>query len=266
MAFQVSNRDSREIYETAAMMIAKANNISIKDIDKNQLTQGYVETHANLTVNNSLIQWPIVDTQQISQAPITPLMRLLSMQDSFVVGSLSYYLQLYFFTGGNQQSPDYTQFNYFTPITYATLWPNYWQGSTGPLAQQVQLAPGCSMFWSGYLSYEVDKKVIIPYWNCSRHYSAPQTQDAPFNNPVTGVPLSAGPFTQRELDGSTDTFYPVEPTIVLGGGRQNVWKLNLPANIPNIAPFTLTNYGTTYYLKACLKFHGILAQNSTSVK
>lgn len=270
MSFNVSNRDSREIYENAARNIAAANGVNIKDIDPNQLTQGYVESHANLSPNNSVIQWPIVDTQQIPGAPITPLMRLLSLQDSFVIGSISYYLMLYFFNG-TQATPDYTTVNYFTPITYAQRSPNFYYdpasfGGTFT-AQTVNLDGGCTMFWNGYLAYTVDKKVIIPYWNCSRHYNAPQTQAMPLTNPATGVTTGQYLPTQQQYDGSTDSFYPVEPTITMGGGRQNVWTLNLPANIPGtIKPFNQTGYGVSWYLKACIRFHGILAQNSTSVK
>lgn len=270
MSFNVNNRDSREIYDTAARMIAKANSVKITDIDKNQLTQGYVETHANLTPNNSLIQFPIVDTQQVTNAPVTPLMRLLSMQDSFVVGSVSYFLMLYFFNG-TQATPDYTRFNYFTPLTYPARFPNFWAPAAPDTAQQIFLDLGCSMFWNGYLSYEVDKKVIIPYWNCSRHYYAPPTQAQGLSSPSSGGFQNNMQFNTNEYDGSTDAFYPVEPTIVMGGGRQNIWKLNLPANIPGtIMPFRDLDpnsvYGVNFFLKACLRFHGILAQNSTSVK
>jgi hypothetical protein len=277
MSFNVSNRDSREIYETAARMLATANNVPITSIDKNQLTQGYVETHANLAPNLSGIQWPVVDTQQVPGAPNTPIMRLLSMQDSFIVGSMSFYLMLYFFIG-NQGTPDFGGgvtggtsiggVNYFVPITYPAKSPNF----LSPFAaagspQTITLDGGCSMFWNSYISYEVDKKVIIPYWNTNRHLTIPQTQGQPIVNLSTGTPATNVQQNLSQYDGATDGFYPVEPTIVMGGGRQNVWKLNLPANIPNsINPFNQQGYGTTFYLKACLRFHGILAQNSTSVK
>ena len=188
------------------------------------------------------------------------------MQDSFVVGSMSYYLMPYFFNG-NQATQDYTTNNYFVPITYPCKSPNFGTppAVTNPSAG-VALDPGNSMFWDGYLSYEVDKKVIIPYWNCSRHYYAPQQQQQPYYSPATNVAVPTA-YAISQQDGSTDTFYPVEPTIIMGGGRQNVWKLNLPANIPStIAPFNQSGYGTSWYMKACLRFHGILAHNSTSVK
>jgi hypothetical protein len=279
MSFNVSNRDSREIYETAARMLATANNVPITSIDKNQLTQGYVETHANLAPNLSLIQFPIVDTQQVPGAPNTPLMRLLSMQDSFIVGSMSFYLMLYFFIG-NQGTPDFGggitgstsvgAVNFFVPITYPQRAPNFFVPQTGgnPFTpQNVSIDGGNSMFWNSYLSYEVDKKVIIPYWNTNRHLTVPQFQAQPLqnlSNNTSAVNVISG---LQQYDGATDGFYPVEPTIVMGGGRQNIWKLNLPANIPNsINPFNQPGYGTNFYLKACLRFHGILAQNSTSVK
>ena len=265
MSFNVNNRDSRDIYETAARAIASANGVKVTEIDKSQLTQGYIETHATLSPNTSTIQWPIVDTQQVTGAPITPLMRLLSMQDSFVIGSMSYFLMLYPYVT-NQSTPDYTAANLFQPITYCSRWPNFYSSAISGM-NGVALDMGCSMFWNGYISYEVDKKVIIPYWNTSRHLYIPQTQAQPLSNPSTGLSMTNCAFTENQQDGSTDTFYPVEPTIIMGGGRQNVWKNNLTANIPStIAPFTYGAYGSSFVLKCCLRFHGILAQNSTSVK
>jgi hypothetical protein len=171
---------------------------------------------------------------------------------------MSYYLMMYTFTG-SQQNPDYTAGNYWTPITFPSTSHN--NNSTAfPF-----MAPGMGMFWNGFLSFTVNKKVVIPYWDTSRHMYIPQQQATQY--PAAGGNPTQWPLYQDQFDGSTSSFFPVEPTVVIGGGRQNDIKLNLPANIPaTIAPFTYAGYGTSFVMKACLVFRGILAQNSTSVK
>lgn len=259
MSFQISNEDIRQNFRVAAGMIADANNVDVKKIDLSQLTQGYLNTQTTLTVNQQTLQFPIVDTQQVNNAPITPLMRLLSMQDSFVVGSLSFYLMYYQFTGGNEQNPDFTA-RPFIPITG----PNPFAAG-GAVVPQFLNTGAMSMFWNSYLYFEVDKKVLIPFWDTQRHLKIPRTQATPAgpNFPEDNWQ----PNVLNDYDGSTDGYYPVEPTIVLGGGRQNIVKMFLPANIPStVSPFNVSGYGTTFNIKACIQFRGILAQNSTSVK
>lgn len=253
-------------------MVAAANGFfkmeggkSVPDVSKLDLqmfTQGYLCTMCDINPNQSLLQFPIVDTQQVAGAVVNPLMRLLSMQDSFVIGSMSYFIMMYPFIT-NQQNPDFTPTggSYWTPITYPSGFHN-----TNPIAFPF-VAPEMGLFWStgSYLSLEVDKKVVIPQWDCARHLYVPQQQANMY--PAAGGNPSQWPLYQDQYDGATDSYYPMEPTVVLGGGRQNVWKLNLPANIPStIAPFNYPGYGTTFVMKAVLMFRGILAQNSTSVK
>lgn len=271
MAFNIQSADARENFKTAAHLIAAANGLfktdskgnkvpDISKIDMTQLTQGYLCTMCDITPQTQQMQFAMVDTQQVSGSPVIPVMRLLSMQDSFVVGSMSYFLFPYFFTG-NQGTPNFGAGALMSPLTYVSTFPD-----NETLALPL-LDAGCSLFWSpgAYISIEVDKKVVIPYWDCLKHLYVPQTQANQSPNPA--LTPTQWPLNSDEYDGSTDAYFPVEPTIVFGGGRQNVVKLNLPANVPNtITPFNRTGYGTTFILKAVLMFHGILAQNSTSVK
>lgn len=276
--YNIQNQELKESYVAAAKNIAAANGkwqmdstgkALIKNgqpipdtsaVDLSQLTMGYVLTMCDITTNSSVLQFPIVDTQQIANAPINPLMRLLSMQDSFVVNSWSYFLMMY---TGTDQAPNFadTTYSKFLPITYPD---NYFLG-TGMAGGLKFMDNGMSMFWIGaYLYMEVDKKVLIPYWDCSRHMTIPQTQTA---MPQPGFPNQSYAPSLAQYDGATDSYYPVEPTVFIGGGRNNVVKLNLPVNTPTtIAPFNLTGYGTTFKMKACILYHGILAQNSTNVK
>lgn len=272
MSFNIQSSDARENFRTAARLIAQANGFmkpnpkggapipDISRIDLQQLTQGYLCTMCDVNPQQSILQFSMVDTQQVSGSPVIPLMRLLSMQDSFVVSSMSYFLMSYWFTG-TQQTPNYAITTYATPLTYASRFHDN-NAFGGPF-----MDPGMTMFWSpgAYISIEVDKKVVIPYWDVLKHLKVPQQQATMI--PTSATPFSQWPFFQDEYDGSTDGYFPVEPTVVFGGGRQNIVKLNLTANIPStINPFTYSGYGTSFVMKACIVFHGILAQNSTSVK
>jgi hypothetical protein len=257
MSIQLANRDIRENFR-AAVNVLEQNNPKEK-VDLDQLTQGFVRSEVTLTVNNSVLTWPIVDTQQISGSPITPTMRLLPEQDSFVVGSLGYWLMTYQMVGGDQSNPDFggVTGNDWGPITYPS---NFSNNGTG-----VSWSNSAMMFWLGYISVEVNKKVLVPYWDCYRHYKAPYTQEAVGTTSNTW----SGYNQKNSIDGGVDAFYPVEPLWVIGGGRQNLIKLNLPSNIPaTMAPFSLTGigYGVTFVAKAVLFFRGIWAQNSTAVR
>lgn len=263
MGFNVTMRDTEDQFIRAIEAISKANGVAPNQVDREQLTMGYLTTMCDISPNQSLLQFPIVDTQNVAGAQNNlAIMRLLAMQDSFWVNSMSYYLLIYPFLNGNQNNPDFTGAtvigsNILTPITFPDPWHSY--NSTSGYV----LSAGMALMWNGYLSIEVDKKVIIPYWDCQRHLYIPQQQSTNISSP-SASPYS---FQQSQYDGSTDGYYPVSPSVVFGGGRQNIVKLNLPANVPaSIAPFTLSGYGTNFVVKAVLCYRGILAQNSTSVR
>lgn len=225
-------------------------------INLDEVTQGYIWTEATLSANQQQIQFPLIDTQQVAGSPVTPTMRLLTMQDSFLMSTMSYFLMQYRYDT-TQQNPNFTDTNItWTPITYVSSYNNN--------DTEINFDSGAAMLWIGaYLSLEVNKRVLIPYWDCYRHYQAPNRQATPsYPNPSAYVP-----YTHNQHDGSVDGFYPVEPNVVIGGGRGNILKLNLAANIPStISPFNNNAYGETFVIKAVVCSRGILMQNSTSVK
>ncbi len=275
---QLSSKDLRVNYDAGKIMLIRANfstrdaqgNITrhmtrpeieakMGELKEDEITQGYLWTEATISPTKQVIQFSLVDTQQISGSPVTPTMRLLTMQDSFLVASMSYFLENYTYDG-SQANPNFTTGNSWAPLTYSSPW-----ASNGI---NHDLDPGCDMFWIGaYLSLEVNKKVLIPYWDCYRHYQAPQTQATP----AFPIPSNYIPEQSNQHDGSVDGFYPVEPNVVIGGGRGNILKLNLAVNVPaTISPFNLPGYGGTgtaaFVIKAVVCTRGILMQNSTSVK
>lgn len=270
-----TSRDGRLDYETAVDQLIRAN-YSPRDKDGNitamltpqqmkeyrgkineeEITQGYLLMSAILSPAKQVIQFAVVDTQQISSSPITPLNRLLTMQDSFLISNMSYYISRYSFTGGSLANIDFASSFCWTPVTYASAWSEN--------GVSVQYNAGCEMFWIGaYLELKINKKVIIPYWDTYRHYKSPITQATP------GFPLPSNYIPQQkdQHDGSSDGFVYMQPNVVIGGGRNNILNLNLAANIPGtIAPFDDPDYGVTFYTMAYVCVRGILMQNSTTVK
>jgi hypothetical protein len=225
-------------------------------VNEEEITQGYLWMSAIISPAKQQIQFAVVDTQQVSNSPVTPINRLLTMQDSFLISNLSYFLMIYQYTGGSLQNPDFSSNNNWTPVTFAAPWYNNGLG--------VEFSPGFNMMWIGaYLTLSINKKVIIPYWDCYRHYKAPGHQ------PTPGFPVPSAyiPNQKMQHDGSTDGFYPMQPNVVIGGGRNNNLYLQLPANIPaGIGIFGATGYGVTFQVMASICCRGILMQNSTTVK
>ncbi len=225
-------------------------------INEEEITQGYLWLSATLSPAKQVIQYAVVDTQQVSGSPVTPVNRLLTMQDSFLISNMFYGVGIYQFTDGTLSNPDFTGGNNWSPVTFNSPWDNNGLG--------VDWDPGTAMLWIGaYLQLTINKKVVIPYWDCYQHFKIPQTQ----STPGFPVPSAYIPNQKNQIDGSTDGFSVVQPNIVIGGGRNNDLKLNLAANIPaNIAPFDGSGYNVTYIAQTIVVMRGILMQNSTTVK
>lgn len=272
----LTNKDLRENFRVAALMIAQANGVKVEQIDLNQLVQGYVLSMIDAQPAQSVLQFPITNTDlgSLVGAPLVPLMRVVNQVDSFCAGKLGYYLMNIQFTGGKQSQLDYTTSAQMVPITYPSPYLSNPFGAGS-------IDPGCIIFWHGYISIEVNGVKLYKNWECLQHLYVPRGQATPTlgnANPVTGsnpFALVAGttsvpwqPNYWNEYDGGNDAFYPLEPLPVFSGSKQSVVNLNLPGNIPSsIAPFNLTGvgYGTTFILKICLHLRGVLAQNSTSL-
>ena len=254
---KLSNLDLRENFKVAAMMLARANNVPVERVNLNDLTQGFLRSPIDLTVQQSVLQFPMstLDQASITGAPNIPITNLVASVDAFVAGMMSYYLMIYSFTGGNQQNIDFTTPNNFSATTYPSPYENNGSG--------VNWSPGCMMFWLGYIKIEVNSKILYKQWDLMRHYNAPQTQATPnFPSPSNYIPNQ-----KNQYDGGSDGFYPMEPLPVFSGSKQNIVQLFLPANIPaTIAPFNLTGYGTTFVAKAITHWRGVTCQNASGLK
>ncbi len=225
----------------------------IGEVNMDEVTQGYLRTECTLVTNTSTFTFPITEDQAGGLNPYTPTMQLLSKSDSFLVTALGYSLMSYQMTGGQQTNIDFTSGNSWLPLTFSDNWHN--NGSA------VSIDNGCDMFWIGAsLNFKVQKKDLIPFWDCQKHLYVPTTQSA-----TSQVP----PFTlvKSGFVGNSSHYYPVARNICIGGMRTNVVTLKLPSNIPGtIPPFSIAGYNTTNVLKAVLDFQGLLLQNSTVAK
>jgi hypothetical protein len=274
-----SSRDGRMNYETAIAQLIRANysprdamgkitrRLNPKEmeelrnnVNEDEITQSYLWMSSVIRPGFSVLNFATVDTQQISGSPVTPINKLLTMQDSFLISTFSYFLQSYTYAGNNNyQNPDFTVANNWEPITYTATWHN------NGIADDID--PGMSMFWIGaFITLTVNKKVVTVAWDCLQHYKATITQ----YTPGFPVPSAYIPKQKSSYDGSTDGFVYMQPNIVIGGGRNNAFVLNLPGNIPaTIAPFTVAGYNNPtggFVFFACIVTRGILMQNSTTVK
>jgi len=252
----LSNPALRDNLKVSVLMLAKANGLRVEDIDMDKLTQGYLRSPIDLTVNVAQLTFPMSTLdQQTVGAPITPLTNLVPSPDVFVCGSLSYYLMNYQYLNGSQASPNFSGGNCFMPLTYVSAWENNGSG--------VNLSPGCAMFWLGDLRIEVNSIVLYKKWDLSRHYMVPQAQATP------GTPGYYMPNQKNQMDFGGDSFYPMEPLPVISGSRATTVTLNLPANIPgDISPFNFggIGYGSTFILKAVFHGRGISAYNFSGLK
>ena len=99
---KLSNLDLRENFKVAAMMLARANNVPVERVNLNDLTQGFLRSPIDLTVQQSVLQFPMstLDQASITGAPNIPITNLVASVDAFVAGMMSYYLMIYSFTGG----------------------------------------------------------------------------------------------------------------------------------------------------------------------
>lgn len=252
----LSNPALRDNLKVSAIMLAKANGMTVEQIDLDKLTQGFLRSPIDLTTDVSVLTFPMSTLdQQTVGAPVTPLTALVPSPDVFVCGSLSYYLMTYVFTL-NQASPNFTNtgISNFMPTTYVSSYDN---NGTG-----VDWDMGCAMFWLGDLRIEINSIVLYKKWDLSRHYYCPQTQATPI---LSGIQ----PGVKNQLDFGGDSFYPMEPLPVISGSRATTVTMQLPSNIPStIAPFNQAGlgYGTTYIAKAVFHGRGIMAYNFSGLK
>lgn len=193
------------------------------------LSQSFLRTEVSLNTNSTLYQFPVLVNDNF--VPVTSTSKLLNLQDAFYVSELA------LFFAAPSSATDTT----FPLVTY----PNTTQF---PGANE---ADSLNTFYNGIMTLTVNNRQIVPAWDLSRHYYAPQQQQTTDADYTT-----SGIDYVDQRDGSASAFVPVEPGLVLVGSKQNQLQIQLPAALAAV----------TANSRAILVFRGHLAQNVTSVR
>lgn len=187
------------------------------------LSQGYLRTEQTLVTGKTVYTFPILQNDS-SQGTINPTEQRLALQDGFYCSSLGIFLSA---TGSSSVLQTYPDSNIFTGA-----------GDSAALGT----------IYNSWMSITINNRQILPYYDLSRHYFAPQTQ--------TASPAATGKTLTNQNNLSSDGFYPIEPGIVLIGSKNNQVQVTLPAGM------TLT----TQTYKLVIVFRGHNGQNITPVR
>ena len=213
---------SRMVFENAKALVRSLG----YGVDQAVLTQSYLRSEVALSTSIANYHIPVLvnDTQNGS---VRVNEKRLNLQDIFVTSEIS--VQIGVGAGTSTKAPLYTYPNgvVFTSSTDDDLWSIY----------------------NGSLNLTINNQQVLPAWDVYRHYYVPQTQG--------GVGITAQTiFPVDQNDASADSFYPVEPGIVMNGAANINFQL-----IAGGAPATITANSFI-----CVQQRGLLLQNVTTVK
>jgi hypothetical protein len=187
--------------------------------DHAKLTQSYLRSEVALSTSIANYHIPVLVNDTQNGASRVNEKRL-NLQDIFITTEISVVIGVGAGTATAAKLYTYPNSTVFTAATDDNLWSIY----------------------NGYLNLTINNEQVLPAWDVLRHYFVPQTQQS--------ASLT------DQWSASQDSFYPVEPGIVMNGA----------ANIN----FQLTANGAPASVLAdsfiCVVQRGILCQNVTTVK
>jgi hypothetical protein len=217
-----SQMGQRMIFENAKSLVRGLG----YSVDQAVLTQSYLRSEVALSTSVANYHLPVLvnDTQN---GAVRVNEKRLNLQDIFVTSEISVLIGVG--TGTSTKAVLYTYPNstIFTTTTAGDLWSLY----------------------NGYLNLTVNNAQVLPAWDVYRHYFVPQTQG--------GVGITAQTiFPIDQNDASDNSFYPVEPGIVMNGAANINFQLTA-----NGAPASILANSFIAVIQ-----RGILLQNVTTVK
>jgi len=188
-------------------------------VDHAKITQSYLRSEVALSTSSANYHIPVLvnDTQN---GAVRINERRLNLQDIFVATEWSILFGIGSASTTNAKLYSYPNATAFTGTSDDDLWSLY----------------------NGYLSLSINNDLVVPAYDVFRSYFVPQTQQ------------SAS--TTDQFDASQNTFYPVEPGIVMNGAANINFQL-----ICSGAPATITANSFI-----CVQQRGLLLQNVTTVK
>lgn len=186
----MNNVDARMVYDNAKMALQKAfGSSAVLQIAK--LTQGSLRFEQPLTVGQTIINFPVLDNQNI----FSNLEDRLLLQDAFVISAIK------IATGAPSSSTD----NTFLPDSYPNT--QKYGANADPL----------NAFWNATnMQIAVNNDIILPKWDTYRHFNSPITQQTDT--------LGAGSPADQDR-GAFDGWYPMEPNVVLIGSKNTTIQL-----------------------------------------
>jgi hypothetical protein len=214
---KVSAISQRMSFDNASALLEQEG-ISAK---RARLTQSYLRAEVQALVTRTVYQFPIIVNQPDSGN--FPTQNKLNLQDAFVSNEFGIFVA----------APASATDTAFKLVTYPNL-------TVFPTANA---AAGLRTLYNGRLRVTLNNDVIVPAWDVSRHYVAPQFQQS-------------GATNTDENDFSSDGFFPVEPNLIISGAGNYVVQLELPAALAAVE----ANQRIIFIAR------GILAQNVTSVR
>ena len=213
---------SRMVFENSKALVRSLG----YSVDQAVLTQSYLRSEVALSTSIANYHLPVLvnDTQN---GAVRVNEKRLNLQDIFVTSELAVLIGIGAGTSTKAKLYTYANSTDFTSTSDDDLWSIY----------------------NGSLNLSINNQQVLPAWDVYRHWMVPQTQG--------GVGITAQTvFPIDQNNASDDSFYPVEPGIVMNGAANINFQLTA-----NGAPATIT---TNSFI--CVIQRGILLQNVTTVK
>lgn len=196
------------------------------------LSQSYLRLEVSLSTSITNYQFPVlVNDVSSSNTAAFNSERRLQLQDAFVCSQFGFFVAV----------PASSTSNTFPLYTYAN-----------PYAfSAANTAGGINCWYNASLSLTVNNRVIAPAYDLFRHKYVPQQQQA-----SDAYYTSSGINFVDQQDGSSDGFYPIEPSWVLVGSKQNQLTVQLNTAMAAVEANS----------RAIIIMRGHLAQNVTPVR
>jgi len=178
-------------YETASRIVTDAG-YKVEDV---KLTQSDLILERIVTATATIIEFPVLDTQQGATGIAFNTEKRLKLQDAFIASSVGVFMC------APSSSTDTT----FIPQTY----PN------DQVFSGVGVAAALNSIYNGNLVVTMNGTVLVPYWSLQKHRWTPQTQQ---NATVTAA----------QVDNSESGFLPIEPNLIFQGTKNMLVQAIFP--------------------------------------
>jgi len=196
------------------------------------LSQSYLRLEVALSTTITSYQFPVL-VNDVSSSNTTSFNteQRLNLQDAFVVSQMG----LFFAVPSSSTSNSFPLYTYANPYGFSSA-------NTGA---------SINNWYNSSLSLTVNNRQIVPAYDLYRHKYVPQQQQA-----SGAYYTSSGINFVDQQDGSSDGFYPIEPSWVLVGSKQNVLTVQLNQAMTAVEANS----------RAIIIFRGHLGQNVTPVR